>query len=86
MIGPGTHLKRKVEWFGFKTCNGCEEHAEEMDRRGPAWCRENISLIAWWLQTEAFARGIPMVKAAFYPIILTAIERAERDAKILSTF
>jgi len=76
-LGPGGHLKRLIDWFDDKPCQGCESHAAEMDRNGPAWCRENISLIDSWLHAGAWERKWWVPRRFFYPLILLAISRAE---------
>lgn len=81
MTGPGTHLKRMLEWWDIKPredCH-CEEHAAEMDRRGTTWCRANINLIASWLVEESLARGVPVTRSMMYPLIWEAIRRAEGE-------
>ncbi len=41
----------------------CNEHAREMDRRGPDWCERNMETILDWLETEAKTR--PLVGRLF---------------------
>lgn len=84
LTGPGTHLKRIIEWFATETATcKCKERAATMDRWGPDQCEQHISEIAGWLQEEAWARGIPTPAIAFHPMIHLAISRA-RDEKLLT--
>lgn len=58
--GVGTELKKLASWFGQYAdagCN-CQKHADEMDRNGPYWCRNNLDTIVGWLQEEASRRKV----------------------------
>ena len=87
IAGPGTHLKRLIEWWGVKpTANcKCEEHAAEMDRKGIQWCRDNIALVCHWLAEEAGKRGIPTLEIMFRPLVLQAIANAEAEENRLQS-
>lgn len=53
--GPGTQLHKLITKFtGEKitaSC-GCKSHIAEMNRNGPAWCRENVDTIIGWMEEE----------------------------------
>jgi len=53
--GPGTELKKYLEFFGMKpgaNCS-CNKFAAHMDRMGPNWCEENIEVIREQLKNNA---------------------------------
>jgi hypothetical protein len=82
--GPGTELKLILAGYGITAESGCqcEEHAAEMNRRGPAWCRENIEAILDWLQQAARQRGWSLLFNRTFVrelLVLPAIARAERQ-------
>ena len=56
--GPGAELKRLLHQLGMRPGAACQCHARaaEMDRRGAAWCRENIAKIVGWLREEVERR------------------------------
>jgi hypothetical protein len=58
--GPGTELKKLLArpWWKFEASPSCpcNARAAEMDRQGPAWCRENLSTITGWLREEITRR------------------------------
>jgi len=76
--GPGTELKKLLSRFGIgpKGC-GCNARAAEMNRLGPAWCRENIETIADWLAEQAKKRKLPFTRLGAKLLIRWAIRRAE---------
>lgn len=51
---PGDSLHSMLDKWGFQVEPGCPclEHIAEMNRKGKRWCRENISTILGWLETE----------------------------------
>jgi hypothetical protein len=51
-------LKRLLAWLGINvtSCGQCATRALEMDRRGIAWCRENLETIVGWLGEETERR------------------------------
>ena len=80
--GPGTELKKLLARFGIRpkgcACNG---RAAEMDRRGPAWCRDNIDTLTGWLLEEGRKRQYSLVnlsRPAVKVLIRWAITRSER--------
>jgi hypothetical protein len=78
--GPGTELKRILATVGIYatgTCK-CGRRAAEMDRRGCAWCEENLDTIVGWLREEAEKRGLPFVDVAGRLIVRRAIAAARR--------
>lgn len=76
------------DWLGLGAggCGGCLELLKEMDAKGPAWVRDNMSRIVpqirdnakrnknWWAQIAAH---IPGVKVPIRAMVLTAIVRHE---------
>lgn len=53
--GPGTQLHRllkRITGEGVTASCGCKSHIAEMNRNGPAWCRENVETIVGWLEEE----------------------------------
>ena len=80
--GPGTELKRLLEWFGINAgphC-ACNRYALKMNRGGPDWCRNHMDLIVGWLRAEAKRRGLPFSGMLASRIVARAINRAERRA------
>jgi hypothetical protein len=80
-IGPGSELKKLLALIGIDpttTCS-CHAHALEMDRRGTAWCRQNIGTIVGWLREEAERRGLPFVEIVARGLIKSAIRRAAKN-------
>jgi hypothetical protein len=81
--GPGTELKRLIKkWLRIDpaACSTCGQRAAEMDRRGPAWCCENLDRIVGWLEEAARDRKLPFVKSFAKLLILKAIRTAKRKA------
>ena len=86
--GPGTYLHWLLAGWGITpdlAC-GCQEKAQEMDERGPAWCRDHLETIVAWLLEPARARFFlgPLVRLApdaardvARQLLLQAIELAE---------
>jgi|SRR5208283_2974396 len=91
MTGSGTHLKHIIEsWLGVQSggCGGCKELLEEMDKKGPQWCRDNIDSIVPKIRHNAkrnpkwvakILANIPGIKAPIYAIVFLAISKAEAD-------
>jgi len=54
----GTELKSLLERFGITQSDGCRctHIAAEMDRRGAAWCEENLDQLAAQMMLEARRR------------------------------
>ena len=81
--GPGTELKKllsKLRLFSVGGC-GCDNHAAEMDRRGPGWCRSNMELIVDWLEEEAEKRKLlAFTRTLAKGLVWCAIRRAEKLA------
>lgn len=80
--GPGTHLRKMLASIGIqpkgRDCK-CNEHAKEMDARGPAWCEANIATIIEWLAAEALTRPIVgklFTRTAARGLVLLAIRRS----------
>jgi hypothetical protein len=83
LTGAGTELKAIFGHFGIRPCNRCLALANEMDRNGTAWCRENLDRLAGEITGEARRRGWlvgQLAKLSVRRAILQAIERAERNA------
>ena len=86
--GPGTELRALLATIGIhpmgENCR-CNEHAREMDRRGPDWCLANLDTIVNWLAAEAKTRpllGVFFSRAAARQIVLLAIQRARTKAAV----
>ncbi len=78
--GVGTELSRMLAAVGIHptpTCP-CKARAAEMDRRGVAWCKENIELIVAWLREEAERRRLPFAAAVGRVLVRRAIRRVEK--------
>jgi hypothetical protein len=80
--GAGTELKRILASWGINASDGCKciERANEMDRKGTAWCRANVDTIVGRLEEEAKRRSWPMRLFARFGarrVVLQAIEAAE---------
>ncbi len=80
---PGTELKRLLARAGIVSAQGCgcDSRADEMNRRGPAWCRENVDTISGWLREAAHKKGLPYVETLGRLLIRRAIKRAEDNAR-----
>jgi hypothetical protein len=80
--GPGTELKLILSWWLGRRegseCGSCSDRAARMDSWGADKCEQNLDMICGWLQESAWKLGIPMVRAAFLPIVRLAIERARK--------
>ena len=53
--GPGAHLHRLIKKYtgeGITAKCGCVNRIAEMNRRGPAWCRDNMQTIIGWMEEE----------------------------------
>jgi hypothetical protein len=79
-------LKRILATWGINPREGCKciERANEMDRKGTAWCRDNVDAITGWLREEARKRGWHVSLLATLGarrLVLQAIKQAE-DAKV----
>lgn len=79
--GPGTELKKILTGLGVTPGNcACEAHATEMNRRGAAWCWENIELIGDWLAAQAKKRKWMFSRSVAKMLVRWAIRRAEKKA------
>lgn len=83
--GPGTELRKLLKTIGIQPrgpkCK-CNEHAAEMDARGPDWCEENLESIIDWLEEEAKKRplvGLLFSRLAAREVVKLAIRRARAD-------
>lgn len=79
--GPGTELKRLIEWFASERpgCK-CKDRAAKMDRWGVEGCKQNIDTIVRWLSEEAAKRSAiasVLPDVAYRQLVKTAIRRAE---------
>jgi hypothetical protein len=101
--GPGTQLHKLITRFtGEKitTRCGCKSHIAEMNRNGPAWCRENVETIVGWLEEEIDRRlkedkpswrlklagyKLPGQRLAIKRMILLACTLAERAERSSAT-
>jgi hypothetical protein len=82
--GPGTELKKLLRrWLGIVATPDCpcNQHAEEMDRRGCDWCANNLDTIVGWLRDEAARRKLPFVDAAGRLVVTRAIASARRTPR-----
>lgn len=60
---------------------GCKDYAAELDRRGPAWCRKNESLILDELQRRAGEHDYPFSRTGAAVMLRMAIWMAERGPR-----
>jgi hypothetical protein len=83
LSGVGTELSKLLAKVGIKANEGCKckARAEEMNRRGVAWCEKNIELIVDWLEEESTKRHLPFVRAAGKILVRRAIRSAKRQSK-----
>lgn len=78
--GVGTELKALLARFGIlstPTCS-CNARAEEMDRRGVQWCRDNEELIISWMEEEAEKRDLFFMPLFAKLLLWRAIRNAEK--------
>lgn len=83
---PGTVLTALFKWLGFNPLAGCKckQIALVMDRKGPAWCRENIDKIVGLIDKQAKRRGWCFSRIAIRLLVELALlicERKERKNK-----
>lgn len=80
--GAGTELKKLLAMIGITSSPNCacNARAAEMDRNGVQWCKDNVSEIVVWLQSEAQRRNLPFSRFAARKIVQIAIARAARKA------
>ena len=78
--GAGTELKKILSKIGLEPAPGCKcnQHIQEMNIRGPAWCRENIETIVGWLAVEAQRAKLPFIATGAKVLIKRAIRKAEK--------
>lgn len=78
--GPGTELKRLLNWFGIVDKSGCQcnDHARRMDYWGPDKCQERLDTIVGWLEKEAKERRLPFSRVAGRVLVRWAIRKARR--------
>ena len=75
-----------IRWFGedYRTGCGCESFVADMNRNGPAWCREHADEISAKMQAEAEKRGWKLAKLRWPTkrfcrlLVLKAIRDAEK--------
>lgn len=74
--GPGTALAALLSIVGPYSAGGCQDcksRIAEMDAQGPAWCSDNICMIAGWLQEAANKRNLPFSSVAARYLVRRAI-------------
>jgi hypothetical protein len=82
LTGPGSSLKRLLSRIGIVATGscGCNSMAAQMDRGGPAWCREHIEEIVDVMQAEAEKRKLPFLRIGAAALVKLAIRAAEKAA------
>jgi hypothetical protein len=85
--GPGTELRKLLHKLGIqpkgKECS-CNAHALQMDRRGAAWCEQQMDTIVDWLAEEAKKRpivGLLFSRTLARQMVRLAIARARAAAR-----
>ena len=81
-FGPGWHLAQALDALGFREtieC-GCNSKATQMNRWGPAGCRERLEEITGWLREAAEQAGVTIVETAIRDLVVAAIDQAERTS------
>lgn len=81
--GPGTELKKLLHKIGFRIkpdCS-CNQHAKNMNNRGPKWCAENIDTVVGWLKAEADRQRLPFLEPVAKLVVKRAIRNAEKAAR-----
>lgn len=78
---PGHELKKLLAKIGIHATPNCSctARANAMDKRGVAWCEENVETICDWLQEEATKRKLPFLRVAGKALINLAIRRAKKN-------
>ncbi len=79
---PGSELKRLLRRMGFEAkadCQ-CDAHADEMNRNGVQWCKDNVGTITGWMAEEAKKQGLPFVPVVARWIVRQAIRNATAQA------
>jgi ribosomal protein L37AE/L43A len=94
--GTGTYLHKLIKKLTGEDITPncpCKSRIAEMNRRGPAWCRENVEAIVGWLEEEIERRlkedkpgwrlklagyNLPGQRLAIKRVILLACTLAER--------
>lgn len=73
--GPGTELKKLLAMVGIHASSncGCNKMADEMNRLGPDWCRENMDVILGSMESEAKKRRLPFSKILAIAMVEAAI-------------
>lgn len=89
--GPGTHLKALIVGIlGVRVggCGGCQQLLEEMDNKGPQWCRANVCNIVPRIRANArknkdwrakILAYLPGITAPIYGLVFHAIDLAEAE-------
>lgn len=74
----GTELKKLLRRLGIKSNNKChcDNHALEMNLRGPQWCKDNRGVIIGWMREEAMARKLPFSEVVANFLLERAIKSA----------
>lgn len=81
--GPGTELKKLLQWIGITsspTCS-CNARARQMDEWGPDECEKRLPEIVGWLEEQAKARKLPFVRFGAEQAVKLAIRRARKAAR-----
>lgn len=78
--GVGTEVARLIGWMKPGGCDEClcSLRANEMDRRGITWCRENRETILDWLQEGAKQCGVPFSRTIAAQVLRVAERNAQR--------
>jgi len=77
--GPGTELKKLLSAIGIRAtgCDMCVQRADEMNKKGPQWCLDNIDMIVGWMRDSAARRKLPFSQFMATRLVKLAIRRAQ---------
>jgi len=81
--GPGTELRKLIEWFPIpqkRGCRSCKSLEQKMNRWGPDRCAEKIVYITKKLEIAAKRRGIPFSDFLAKKLIETAIRSSRGES------
>jgi hypothetical protein len=83
MAGPGTELKKLLNFFAIVSDDGCkcDEKAKTMDEWGPDVCETNRSIIISWLAKAARNRKLPFSYFLANTALTVAIRRARASKR-----
>lgn len=80
--GPGTELKKLIEWFPIgksKKCRKCSSLEIRMNQWGPDKCESKMPYIVKKLMIAAKRRGIPTTERLVTIVVNKAIRQARKN-------